>query len=97
MRFLPTVRLFLSTVFRHARVEDEMDEELRSHIENRTADLEREGLSSPEAARRARIEFGGFQKFKEQCREALGASLIETLFRMFATGCVRSVSLRASR
>ncbi|HKF51208.1 MAG TPA: ABC transporter permease [Candidatus Acidoferrales bacterium] len=79
MRFLPTVRLFLSTVFRHARVEDEMDEELRSHIENRTADLEREGLSSPEAARRARIEFGGFQKFKEQCREALGASLIETL------------------
>jgi len=66
-------------VFRHARVEDEMDEELRSHIENRTADLEREGLSSPEAARRARIEFGGFQKFKEQCREALGASLIETL------------------
>ena len=79
MRFLPTVRLFLSTVFRHARVEDEMDEELRSHIENRTVDLERKGLSSPEAARRARIEFGGFQKFKEQCREALGASLIETL------------------
>jgi predicted permease len=32
-----------------------------------------------EAERRARIEFGGQEKFKEQCHEALGGNLIESL------------------
>ena len=79
MRFLPSVRSFLSAIFRRARVEDEMDEELRSHIKNRAADLERKGLSGPEAKRRASIEFGGYQKYKEEIREGSGAHFVEAL------------------
>ena len=56
-----------------------MEEELRSHIQHRADDLERSGLDRAEAERRARIEFGGRERFKEECREALGGNFIETL------------------
>ena len=56
-----------------------MEEELRSHIQHRTDDLERSGLTRAEAERRARIEFGGYVKYKEESHEALGNNFIETL------------------
>ena len=58
-----------------------MEEELRSHIQHRADDLERAGLKRAEAERRARIEFGGYQRFKEECREALGGNFIATLIQ----------------
>ena len=60
---------------------DEMDEELRSHIAFRVADLERSGMNRVEAKRRARIEFGGTERFKEECREAAGGNFIDTLIQ----------------
>ncbi len=60
-----------------------MDEELHSHIQNHADDLERSGMSRQEAERRARIEFGGYQKFKEECREALGTHFMDTLLQDF--------------
>ena len=56
-----------------------MDEELRAHVERRALALERLGLTRVDAERRARIEFGGHEKFKEECREALGGRFLETL------------------
>jgi predicted permease len=56
-----------------------MDEELRAHIQNRADDLERSGLAPDEALRRARIEFGGQERFREEIRDTFGASFIETL------------------
>jgi predicted permease len=47
-----------------------MGEELRSHIEQYTDDLIQSGVSPQEAARRARIEFGGMNTIQEECREA---------------------------
>jgi hypothetical protein len=38
--------------------------------------LERSGLPRPEAERRARIEFGGYERLKEECRETLGGNFI---------------------
>src|SRR5690348_17759884 len=58
-----------------------MEEELRSHISHRAEDLIRAGLSRAEAQRRARLEFGGYQKYKEEIRESLGAHFIETLLQ----------------
>jgi hypothetical protein len=55
------------------------EEELRSHIQHRADDLERSGLDRAEAERRARIEFGGQVKYKEECHDALGNNFIETL------------------
>ncbi len=58
-----------------------MEEELRSHIEHRADDLERSGMNRAEAERRARIEFGGREKYKEEIHEALGGRFIASLLQ----------------
>src|SRR5580700_2721022 len=60
-------------------LESDMDEELRFHLECRTADLARGGVPAPEAARRARLEFGAVEGYKEGCREARGLRLFDEL------------------
>ncbi|PYL48782.1 MAG: hypothetical protein DMF40_03650 [Verrucomicrobia bacterium] len=47
----------------------------------RTDDLERSGLSRPDAERRARIEFGGHERFKEECRAAIAGNFIDILIQ----------------
>jgi predicted permease len=79
MKPLAYLRSLASRFFHRSQVEDDMDEELRSHIQLRADDLERSGLHRAEAERRARIEFGGQAGFKEQVREALGGNFIDTL------------------
>ncbi len=66
------VRSILEALFRRSRLEDGMDAELRAHIETYTDDLIRSGVSRAEAERRARVEFGGIEAVKEECREARG-------------------------
>src|SRR5580658_6467574 len=65
------------------RMDDEMDEEMQLHIQGRAEDLERSGLSREEAERRARIEFGGVERFKEEVRETRWENYLENLFRDF--------------
>jgi putative ABC transport system permease protein len=86
MGLLSFIRTLRDFVFRRSRIEREMDEEFRSHIKLRAAELERQGLSRPEAERRARIEFGGYQKYKDECREALGTRLLQELIQDFRYG-----------
>jgi predicted permease len=62
-------------------MESEMDAELRFHIEAFAEDLVRSGVAREEALRRARIEFGGIERAKEECRDARGVQFIETLFQ----------------
>lgn len=81
MKFLASLQTFASALLRRSHVESEMDDELRSHIQNRADDLQRGGLSRSEAERRARVEFGGYEHFKEECRETLGVHLLETLLQ----------------
>ncbi|MGH9581832.1 MAG: ABC transporter permease, partial [Bryobacteraceae bacterium] len=71
-----SIRAILAFLLRRRRVESDLEEELRSHLANRADDLERRGLSRAEAKRQARVEFGGFQHYKEECREALGTRLL---------------------
>ena len=63
------------------RMESEMDSELRFHIEAYTEGLVRTGVPRQEATRRARLEFGGIDRAKEECREARGANIMETLLQ----------------
>ena len=81
MNFFSSIRSLADYVFRRKRVEGEMEEEFRSHLASRAADLERQGLSRAEAERQARIEFGGYQRYKEECREALGTRLLQELWQ----------------
>ena len=92
MRLFASLRYLASTLFHRSRFEDELDEEIRSHIQRRADDLERSGLLRAEAARRARIEFGGYQKFKAECREELRGFWLETVWTdvHFATRMLRS-------
>jgi predicted permease len=71
----------LASKFHRSRIDDDMEEELRSHIQHRADDLERSGLDRAQAERRARIEFGGHARFKEECNEALGGNFVETLIQ----------------
>lgn len=81
MSLISTLRSLAESVFHRRAVEREMDEELRSHIQHRAADLECSGLSRAEAERQARIEFGGYEHYKEECRESLGVHLLETVIQ----------------
>ena len=56
-----------------------MADELKFHLEVRAEHWKRQGLSPEEAARRARLEFGGLEGYKEQCREARGLRLLDEL------------------
>ena len=49
-----------------------MEEEISFHLEARAADLMREGLTSKEAMRQARLEFGGVATHKDDIRQSLG-------------------------
>jgi len=53
-------------------VEIEMREEFTHHLELRTADLERTGLSRADARRQARLEFGSLEHHKHQSRASRG-------------------------
>jgi predicted permease len=60
-------------------MESGMDAELNFHIEAYAEDLSRSGVPREEAIRRARIEFGGIERAKEECREARGVSILLSL------------------
>ena len=55
-------RSLAARFFHRSQTENDLEEELRSHIQLRADDLERFGLGRAEAERRARIEFGGERK-----------------------------------
>ena len=64
------------SLFRRAKVEEELDDELRLHLEQTTEKYVRAGMGKEEALRRVRLEFGGLDQIKEQCREARGTTLV---------------------
>ena len=63
----------LDATLLRSRMEREMDAELRLHMEQHAEHLIRGGMSSQEAQRQARLEFGGFEQTKEACRDARAA------------------------
>jgi putative ABC transport system permease protein len=81
MKLLAYFRSLAAKFFHRSQTENDLDEELRSHVQHRVEDLERSGLDRLEAERRARIEFGSHERFKEECREALGGNLIDSLIQ----------------
>jgi predicted permease len=68
----------LKSLFRRNKVESELAEELRAHIDRETEKLVNRGMPRDEAHRRARLSFGGLDKVNEECREARGVYLFET-------------------
>jgi macrolide transport system ATP-binding/permease protein len=82
-----SVAFLLDRLFRRERIEDSLEEELRFHISERAADLQRSGVPLVEAERRAKLEFGGIENYKEQCRETRRFHGMHGFFADLRFGC----------
>lgn len=67
------------SLFRPSKVEVELDDELRFHQEQQADKYMRAGLSRDAALRQVRLDFGGHAQIKEDCRDALGISILESI------------------
>jgi len=78
-RLARIVRLRIRSLFQRDRVEQELDDEMRYHIEQQTESNIRLGMS-PDAARREALRaFGGVEFQKEESRDHRGTRWIEDL------------------
>jgi putative ABC transport system permease protein len=66
-------------LFRKRLAEKQLDTELRFHLDQTIEDFVAAGMSRDEARRQARLQFGGLDQVKEECREASRARLLESL------------------
>ena len=64
-------------VWHRRRLEEQLQKELQFHVEEYAADLIEQGCDPAEARRRARLEFGGVEQVKEQCRDARGTRWLD--------------------
>src|ERR1700733_12665058 len=69
----------MRSLLRRETVDSEMEDELRFHSERQIEKYLKTGMSRSQALRRVRMEFGGLEQVKEDCRDARGVSLVETL------------------
>ena len=64
-------------LFRRRRMEEQLEKELRFHVEQHAADLIAQGVPAAEARRKARLAIGGPEQVKEECRDARGTRWLE--------------------
>jgi putative ABC transport system permease protein len=81
MRLWSQFQSWIRAMAHRTRLESDMDAELRFHMETYAKDLQRQGVANEEAMRRAKLEFGGMESAKEECREARGVNLLDSLVR----------------
>ena len=79
--WMSDLRYRMRALFRRAELERELDDELRFHIERETEKHVRAGVDRAEAARRARLSFGGVDRVKEDSRDARGVRVLEIVVR----------------
>src|SRR5712671_6177768 len=76
--FFRTLLQRMAALFRRRRLEDDLDEELRSHLEMAIELNLRKGMSAEDARREALRSFGGVEQTKENYRDQRGRTMIET-------------------
>jgi len=81
LHWLYTAPLRLRSLFRRNQVEQELNDELQYHLEQKTREFLAAGLTLDEARRKARREFGGLEQAKENCRDTRRVNFIETLLQ----------------
>src|SRR5436853_5000550 len=75
--WLFTIPLRLRSLFRWTRADQELDEELRDHLDRKTEEYVGQVMTREEAHRRARIDLGGIEQTKEKCRDARRVNWIQ--------------------
>src|SRR5213083_2110418 len=75
--WLYTIPLRLRSLFRWTQADQEVDDELRDHLERKTEEYVAQGMTQEEAHRRARLDLGGIEQTKEKCRDARRVNWIQ--------------------
>jgi predicted permease len=69
----------LRSLIRRRAIEQDLEDQLRFHLQELADRHVAEGLSRHEAMRRARLEIGGFDQIKEEHRDTRGLRVLEDL------------------
>src|SRR4026207_313281 len=76
----------LRALFKKQNLEQELDEEIRAHLEMQIEDYVRQGMTADEARYAALRKFGGVEQVKERYRDRRGLPALETVLRDLAYG-----------
>jgi putative ABC transport system permease protein len=79
MRWIYKLPLRLRSLFRKDRVEQDLTEELRFHVDNLIEENVAKGMSREDAGYAALREFGGVEQMKEECRDSWGVRFVSEL------------------
>jgi len=63
------------------QMEEQLDKEMRFHLDQHISELIAQGRNPQEAQREARLAIGGPEQVKENCRDARGTRWLEDLFQ----------------
>jgi predicted permease len=74
---------WLYRLMRRTRMEEQLEKELRFHIEEHTNGLIAQGRAHEDARREARLAVGGPEQVKEECRDARGTRWLDDLWQDF--------------
>src|SRR5574340_1615540 len=77
MRWFHKIPLQLRSLFKRNRVEQELGDELRFHLDKLAAEKRTQGVTPEEARYTALRELGGVEQIKEECRDMRRVNYIE--------------------
>jgi hypothetical protein len=69
----------LGTLFHNTRLEEELEREITAHLSLMEEDLLRKGMSAEEAARAARLAYGGVEQARQSHRDERSILWLEQL------------------
>ncbi len=81
MTWLRVIVTRISTLFGQRRLDAELDEELRFHLEMEERDNVRRGMGAEAARRKARLRLGGLEQVKETYRERRGIPFVASILQ----------------
>src|SRR4029077_16076557 len=76
MRWTDKVVLRLRSLFRRREIEQELDDELRFHVEQQIAENIAVGMAPDDARYAARRTIGGLAQIQEECRDTRGVNTV---------------------
>jgi hypothetical protein len=87
MNWLRKIRIRFHALLQRRNLDDQMDAEMRAHLEMQTLENIAAGMKPEDARRAAAREFGPKESIKEMCREQRGFSGLRLGCRTFALPC----------
>ena len=83
MRWIDKLLLRFRSLSSHPRVEQELDDELRFHLQQQIDENLTAGMSTEEAHYAARRTIGGLAQIREQCRDMRGLNMVDNAVQDF--------------